>query len=43
MVCKECHNFKTFGKDCWFYWDEKKKCSQFKRSVEDNPDYKSVE
>ena len=27
-LCKECLNFKDFGEKCWYFWNEKKDCSQ---------------
>jgi len=39
-VCEHCHNHKVFGSKCWFYWEKKKNCSQFKRSAEDDPQYR---
>ncbi|RLE46294.1 hypothetical protein DRJ25_04400 [Candidatus Woesearchaeota archaeon] len=43
MVCKDCHNFKVFGKKCWFYWENKSACSQFRSSADEEPKFKSVE
>jgi len=31
-LCDGCVNSKSFGKKCWFYWELKKQCSQFKKS-----------
>jgi len=42
-VCKNCHAFKVFGEKCWFYWERKKACSQFKRASEDEPHFFSIE
>ena len=28
IVCKGCKVYEQFGKKCWFYWDNKKFCSQ---------------
>ena len=42
-VCKGCHKYKTFKKDCWFYWDEKTECSKFQLNDEDNEHYKIEE
>ncbi|MBI4145996.1 hypothetical protein HY489_01515 [Candidatus Woesearchaeota archaeon] len=38
-VCENCHSFKVFGSKCWFFWEGKKTCSQFKRSSEDEPQF----
>jgi len=40
-LCENCHNFKLHGTKCYFYWEKKKACSQFKRSHEDEPQYRS--
>ena len=42
-VCKECAAFKVFGEKCWFYWERKKACSQFKRTDADEPHFCSIE
>ncbi|MFQ5474846.1 MAG: hypothetical protein ACE5DM_03340 [Candidatus Nanoarchaeia archaeon] len=26
--CKSCKTYKAHGKDCWYYWEEKRDCSQ---------------
>lgn len=33
-VCDKCFNFKAFGSKCWFFWECKRQCSQFKESLE---------
>ena len=38
-VCDKCHTHKVFGNKCWFYWEHKKKCSQFKNTAEDEPHF----
>jgi len=43
MVCKKCHGFKVFGNKCWFYWDGKKKCSQFRGFPEEEPRFESID
>ncbi|MBI4148551.1 hypothetical protein HY490_04630 [Candidatus Woesearchaeota archaeon] len=43
QVCDNCHVFKTFGTKCFYYWERKRACSQFKTDAEDVPNYKSVE
>lgn len=40
-VCQNCHTHKTFGNKCWYYWERKKACSQFKRAAEDEPHHHS--
>lgn len=42
-ICKNCHSFGVFGEKCWFFWQNKKACSQFKRSAEDEPNFCSIE
>ena len=41
--CDRCFNFKAFGNKCWFYWENKKTCSQFKKTLEDEPHVESDE
>ncbi len=43
MVCRKCHGFKVFGDKCWFYWDGKKRCSQFRGFPEEEPRFEFVE
>lgn len=43
MVCKDCHSFKIFGNKCWFFWENKKTCSQHRKSPESEPDFKTIE
>jgi hypothetical protein len=26
--CRECFHFKRFKEKCWFYWENKKECTQ---------------
>lgn len=40
-ICQNCHNYQQHGTKCWFYWEKKKACSQFKRTPEDEPHYHS--
>jgi len=42
-LCDDCAAYKTFGKKCWFYWEMKSKCSQFKKSHSDEPGFKEEE
>ena len=42
-VCDKCFSFKVFGAKCWYYWENKKECSQFKRSPEDEAHFESDE
>ncbi len=42
-VCDNCHAYKVFGNKCWFYWEHKKSCSQFKRTPEDEPHFHGEE
>lgn len=41
-VCKECASWKVFKEKCWFFWDGKKECSQFKDDDFSEPKYKDV-
>ncbi|MBW3018671.1 hypothetical protein KY329_00605 [Candidatus Woesearchaeota archaeon] len=36
-LCKNCHIYKKLGKDCWYFWEGKKTCSQFRQTEEDEP------
>jgi len=29
MVCKNCALYEKFKEKCWFYWERKRKCTQF--------------
>lgn len=40
-VCRECASWKIFKEKCWFYWDGKKECSQFKDDPLSEPRYMS--
>jgi len=42
-VCESCWNKKAFGEKCWFYWEGKKTCSQFKKSPDSEPEFASEE
>ncbi len=41
-VCETCHSFKIFGEKCWFFWQEKKSCSQHKTAPEQEATFKTV-
>ncbi len=41
-VCDSCESFKAFGKKCWFYWDEKQTCTQYRDTPEDAPHYRTI-
>lgn len=41
-VCKDCMTFKRFKDKCWFYWDNKKACSNFLGSEFAEPTFKEV-
>ncbi|MBI4016762.1 MAG: hypothetical protein HY363_03650 [Candidatus Aenigmarchaeota archaeon] len=43
QICDTCHAFKVFGKNCWYFWERKKACSQFKIDAEDLPHSCSVD
>jgi len=38
MVCEHCHNYKVFGKKCWYYWEGKQSCSQYKKGAGNEPE-----
>ena len=41
-VCSSCANWKEFGSECWFHWEEKKECSQHRSSFMEEPKLKSI-
>ena len=41
-VCDACVSWKRFGAKCWFYWENKKTCSQFVANEFSEPQFKSV-
>ena len=41
MVCENCFTYKAFGSKCWFYWEGKRTCSQFRKTVDEEPHYQS--
>tara|TARA_Y100000310_G_scaffold296092_2_gene328063 strand:+ start:664 stop:819 length:156 start_codon:yes stop_codon:yes gene_type:complete len=43
VVCQGCRSFKTFGRKCWFFWESKKSCSQFRKDAKDEPHYQESE
>jgi len=40
-ICKDCVNWKEFSAGCWFHWDDKKECSQFRNSFAEDTKLKS--
>jgi len=42
-LCQECRNWKVFGKDCFFFWDRKKECSNHTLGDNGHPKFKKVE
>jgi len=42
-VCKHCHAFQVFKDKCWYYWDGKSACSQFKQHAGSEPGFVSIE
>ncbi len=42
-VCKDCHSFQIFKEKCWFFWENKRACSQFRSSPNAEPTFVSVE
>jgi hypothetical protein len=38
-VCDKCCNNGSFGKKCWYFWEGKKRCSQFRKSFDDEPSF----
>ncbi|MBU0536173.1 MAG: hypothetical protein KKE20_04360 [Nanoarchaeota archaeon] len=41
-VCKECASWNIFMDRCWFYWEGKKECSQFKDDHMSEPKYRNT-
>lgn len=41
-LCENCFSYKVFGKKCWFYWEDKKTCSQHRESEFAEPAHKSL-
>ena len=41
-VCDDCHAFKQFGEKCWFFWNDKKSCSQHKETPAAEPKFRTV-
>ena len=39
-VCRNCWNFKVFGKRCWYFWENKSKCSQYREFADEEPRFK---
>ena len=39
-VCDGCAQWGVFKEKCWFYWELKKECSQFKHQIAKEPKYK---
>lgn len=35
-VCKDCLNWQRYGKDCWYFWQGKKTCTQRVDENEEN-------
>ncbi len=41
-LCKDCSNWENFKEKCFFYWEDKKECSQHKQHVLAEPKIKSI-
>lgn len=41
-VCKTCYIFKRFKDKCWYYWDNKRVCTQHRASAFSEPAFKQV-
>lgn len=41
-VCDSCQSFKNFGEKCWFFWKDKKSCSQYREGLDQEPHFESV-
>ena len=40
-LCKECWRYKTFKKDCHYFWEEKIECSMFMDNELSQPRYET--
>lgn len=43
MVCKNCALYKKFGNKCYFYWEGKRKCTQFVDKDTGVPQFKNLD
>lgn len=41
-LCRECASWKRHREKCWFYWEGKKECSQFKDDDFSEAKYRNV-
>jgi len=41
-VCKECAAWQQHQHKCWFYWEGKKECTQFKEDMLSEPKHKNM-
>jgi len=42
-LCENCANYKQHKEKCWFYWENKKQCSQFKKDHNSEPEFMEEE
>ncbi len=42
-LCEDCASWKMVGEKCWFYWENKKMCTNHRKSETAEPSYKEVE
>ena len=42
-LCEDCRQYKAFGKECFFYWDRKKECSNHTKGNNGPAVFKKVE
>ncbi|MBI2564578.1 hypothetical protein HYV79_01150 [Candidatus Woesearchaeota archaeon] len=41
-VCEGCQNYKLFKEKCWFYWENKRICTQYRESFGQEPEFKTA-
>ncbi len=41
-VCRDCASWKLFGEKCWFFWEDKKECSQFRDDEMSEPRHRNT-
>ncbi|MEK6848986.1 MAG: hypothetical protein AABY01_00265 [Nanoarchaeota archaeon] len=42
-ICKSCHMHKVLGEKCWYFWENKKACSQFRKDESSEPGFGSID
>ena len=42
-LCSDCKHWELFGKECHFFWERKKQCSNHAKGTAGNIKFKTVE